>query len=94
MKTQTTANHQKSSHQNEVITIYRDHSKEILKILRNFVNEYQLLGEDQSKRMVYKITFDENQLNNIITIRKGIQELERSTHFTDLILTGIELMRS
>lgn len=94
MKTQTATSQSTSEHQNEVISIYREHSKEVLKILRDFAIGYRLIGEDQSKRMVYQITYDENQLNNIITIRKGIQELERSTHFTDLILTGIRRLLS
>jgi len=94
MKTQTATSQPTSEHQNEVISIYREHSKEVLKILRDFAIGYRLIGEDQSNRLVYQITYDENQLSNIVTIRKGIQELERSTHFTDLILTGIRRLLS
>lgn len=94
MKTQTATSQPTSEHQNEVISIYREHSKEVLKILRDFAIGYRLIGEDQSRRMVYQITYDDNQLSNIVTIRKGIRELERSTHFTDLIITGIRRLLS
>jgi uncharacterized protein with WD repeat len=94
METQATTNQPSSEHQTELISIYREHSREVLKILRDFAVGYRRIGEDQSKRLVYQITYDEIQMSNIVTIRKGIQELERSTHFTDLILTGIRRLLS
>ena len=92
MKTET--NRPANGLQTELISIYQEHSKEILKIMRDFVVGYRHIGIDQSQRIIYEITYDEKQLSNISTIRKGILELERTNHFTDLILTGIRRLLS
>ena len=94
MKTQAATNQPSSEHQTELISIYRERSKEVLQILRDYTIGYRLIGVDQSNRFVYQITYSEIQMNNVITLRKGIQELERTTHFTDLILTGIRRLLS
>lgn len=94
MKTQTTVGLPKGDYQSELISIYQEHALEILKIMKDYDISYRPLGKDQSQRLVYEITYQENQLSNIQTLRKGISELERSNHLTDLILTGIRRLLS
>ena len=89
MKTQGTVNQPTTDYKTEFISVYRENSKDILKILRDQAIGYRLFGEDQSNRMLFQITYDESQTNNVSVIRKGIRELERGNHLTDLIITGI-----
>jgi len=90
MKTQATVGQPTKNHKTEFISVYNENSKEILKILRDQAIGYRLIGEDQSNRMLFQITYDENQTHNVSVIRKGIRELERGNHLTDLIITGIK----
>lgn len=94
METQTTTNQGANKYQTEIISLYRDNLEEVLDVMRSFSIGYIFLGKDQSQRMLFRITYDESQLDNIATIHKGIQELERSTHFKDLIITGLRRLLS
>lgn len=94
MKTHATVDQSETEYQLEIISIYPEHAKRILEILRDLSMGYRLIGRDQSNRMIYQVAFDESQLTNIPKILLGIRDLERGTHFTDLILTTIRHLLS
>lgn len=91
METQRTVGQPTNENKTGLISIYPENSKEILKILRDQNIGYELIGKDQSNRLLFRITYDDSQLHNLSVIREGIKELERGNQITDIIIAGIRL---
>lgn len=91
METQRTVGQPTNDDKTELISIYPENFKEILTILRDLNIGFELIGKDQSNRLLFKITYDDSQTQNILVIRDGIQELERGNQIANMIIAGIRM---
>lgn len=91
METQRTVGQPTNDDKTELISIYPENFKEILTILRDLNIGFELIGKDQSNRLLFKITYDDSQTQNILAIRDGIQELERGNQIANMIIAGIRM---